>query len=49
MINGKKIIIKILEKLNPDNFSAIVFENKTHMVFDKKFNLQKKLLNILII
>ena len=27
--------IKILKKLNPDNFSSIVFENKTHMVYDK--------------
>jgi hypothetical protein len=27
--------IKILKKLNPDNFSAIIFENKTHMVYDK--------------
>ena len=26
--------IKILKKLNPDNFSDIVFENKTHMVYD---------------
>ena len=27
--------VKILQKLNPDNFSAIIFENKTHMVYDK--------------
>ena len=27
--------IKILKKLNPDNFSVIIFENKTHMVYDK--------------
>jgi len=27
--------IKILKKLNPDNFSSIVFENKTHMIYDK--------------
>jgi hypothetical protein len=27
--------IKILKKLNPDNFSAIIFENKTHMIYDK--------------
>lgn len=27
--------IKILKKLNPDNFLSIVFENKTHMVYDK--------------
>ena len=27
--------IKILKKLNPDNFSSIIFENKTHMVYDK--------------
>ena len=27
--------IKILKKLNPDNFSSIVFENKTHMIYNK--------------
>ena len=27
--------IKILKKLNPDNFSVIIFDNKTHMVYDK--------------
>ena len=27
--------IKILKKLNPDNFSSIIFENKTHMLYDK--------------
>ena len=26
--------IKILEKLNPDNYTAIIFKNKTHMVYD---------------
>ena len=27
--------IKILKKLNPDNFSSIIFENNTHMLYDK--------------
>jgi hypothetical protein len=26
--------IKILKKLNPDNFSAIILENKTHMIYN---------------
>jgi hypothetical protein len=29
------IYIYMIKKLNPDNFSAIIFENKTHMVYDK--------------
>ena len=27
--------IKILEKNNPENYIAIIFENKTHMIYDK--------------
>jgi len=36
-VNNKNRLneIKILKKLNPDNFLAIVFENKTHMVYNK--------------
>lgn len=27
--------IKILEKNNPENYIAVIFENKTHMIYDK--------------
>jgi len=27
--------IKILKKNNPENYTAIIFENKTHMIYDK--------------
>jgi hypothetical protein len=29
------IEVKTLEKLNPENYKAIIFINKTHYVFDK--------------
>ena len=27
--------VKILKKNNPENYIAIIFENKTHMIYDK--------------
>jgi hypothetical protein len=41
--------MKVLKKVNPDNFSAIVFENKTHMLYDKiqpAKKMNKKLFSI---
>jgi hypothetical protein len=33
--NRRMAEIKILEKHNPDNYTAIIFTNKTHYIFDK--------------
>jgi len=34
--NNRLYEIKILQKLNPENYIPIIFTNKSHMIYDKK-------------